>query len=163
MRSKRAGMGGFTMIELIVVVAIIALMSGIGLTTFLNLRDRRVVLADARLVEQNLREAQRRALAGEKPAGCGANVLTGYQVRVEQEAIFQLAVCPGGAPVEKRADMAGSVLTSTLGTITFGAVKGGATAAVISVCQEGSGKYLYQVEVNDAGSVEAPAEQPGPC
>lgn len=160
---RRRDNSGFTLIELIVVISIIALMSGAGLATFLNLRDRRIVLADARLVEQNLREAQRRAFAGEKPSECGTNPLTGYQVRIEQGSIYQSAICPGSTIPEVQVDMSGSVLTATLGSFVFGSTKGGATAGSINICQSGGGKYEYQIVVNSTGSVDSPLELPGPC
>ena len=162
MISRRVGLAGFTMVELVVAVGIIALLSGMGMAVFLDFRDKRVGIADLKIVEQTLREAQRKALAGERPVECGSFPLRGYQVVIEADALVMSAVCPGAVPPETRVEMNDVTLSSTLDTVVFGSVKGGATAATITVCVPKI-DFHYQVEVGSAGSIEASDELPGGC
>lgn len=162
MISRRVGIVGFTMVELVVAVGIIALLSGMGMAVFLDFRDKRVGIADMKVVEQTLREAQRKALAGERPVECGSFPLSGYQVVVESDAVVMSAVCSGAVSPETRVEMNDVTLSSTLGTIVFGSVKGGATAATITVCVPEI-NYHYQVDVGSAGSIEVSDELPGGC
>lgn len=159
---KSKGVGGFTFVELIVVVAIIVLMSGSGLVAFLDLRDRRAILSDAKLVEQTLRSAQRLALAGNKPIACGNNALTGYQVRVGTTAVYTKGVCVGGAATETEVLMASSVLDAEPDTVVFGVLHGGATATTIDIC-ELNGDYHYQIIVTAGGVIEQPMKSETPC
>ena len=154
---------GFTFIELLVVVGIIALLSGTGLSTFLNLKDRRVVNADARQVEQTLRLAQRRALAGEKPSQCDGFTLTGYKVRIDQDAVYLSAVCPGATTLETEILMGGSTLDTTANVITFPVVRGGGTAATIDICQTTGTATHYQIVVSSVGAIGATTLIASPC
>lgn len=156
------GERGFTFIELIIVVAIIALVSGGGVATFLNLRDRRAILADARLVENTLRTAQSKALGGEKPSDCDGVSLTGWQVRFGGSTVYLSAVCPGGTPTELEFPMASSTLQASVTPVVFGVVKGGATISTIDVCQIG-GSIHYRLNVNRAGAINAPTLISSPC
>ncbi len=65
---------GFTLIELMVVVAIMAIISGIGLASYGDFQKKQTVKQIAQSVIKDLRETQAKALAGEKdcsPSACG--------------------------------------------------------------------------------------------
>lgn len=162
-KAFRNDQAGFTFIELIVVVSIIAILSGAGITTFLNLRDRRAVNSDARLVEQMLRQAQRQALAGEKPSECEGYTLTAYQVRIDQNAAYLSAVCPGVTTPETELLVSGSTLQSSPNVVTFPVVRGGGTSATIDVCQTTGTTNHYRITVTSAGTIEEATLILTPC
>lgn len=65
---------GFTLIELLVVMGIIALLVGIGIANYQNFNRNQILSQAAQNLRSNLRDAQNRALSGEKicgPSACG--------------------------------------------------------------------------------------------
>src|SRR5258706_8299399 len=70
---------GYTLIELIVVIAIIGLMTGASIAGFNTLNKRQTVLNGGKELMSIMRTAQQRAVAGTKPVGC--TQLYGYSVK----------------------------------------------------------------------------------
>src|SRR5258706_9884401 len=69
---------GYTLIELIVVIAIIGLMTGASIAGFNTLNKRQTVLNGGRELMSVMRTAQQRAASGIKPTQC--DHLVGYKV-----------------------------------------------------------------------------------
>jgi len=85
---------GFTLIELLVVLSIMILLFGIGLTRY-NTFNRRQILNQAALkLKNNLRLAQSKAFAAEKPSACGSTPLSGHKLEFIDNKNYQIvAVC----------------------------------------------------------------------
>lgn len=144
----------FTLIELLVVVTIMAVLSLGGIVAFANFREERLALKEAETVVNELRAAQRRALAGEKPDGCGNFSMTHYEVSVDGNTVTSAAVCSGGLPEERSVTLAGSAAVNPE-TVRFGVLKGGATPATIWV----SGyNRVYRIDITSGGSISAPSK-----
>lgn len=65
---------GFTLLELLVVFAIMGILMGIGLSAYSDFSQRQQVVQAAKKIKNQLRSAQGKALAGEKdcsPSVCG--------------------------------------------------------------------------------------------
>lgn len=89
---------GFTLIELIVSVAILSIVSAIGIAGFISFQDNQKVLSAAKEVQQLYVDAQVKARVKETPNGCSGN-LVGYVV-TRNGATFTLgADCGGANPV----------------------------------------------------------------
>jgi len=69
MTGKKAGQQGFSLIEVVVVLAIIGLLAGIALTTYFTTIDRVRLSGDVRNVSQTLQEARMRAISSGIPHG----------------------------------------------------------------------------------------------
>lgn len=69
---------GFTLIELLISVSIIAIIIGIGLSSYSNYDKRQRVRQAALTVKNNLRFIQTKALSAKRPAGC--DQLNGFDV-----------------------------------------------------------------------------------
>lgn len=69
---------GFSLIELLVVLSILAILTTIGLVSFLNYNRAQALTTASRDLRNNLRFAQSKAIVGEKPAGC--TTLSGYSL-----------------------------------------------------------------------------------
>ncbi|MBI2622793.1 MAG: prepilin-type N-terminal cleavage/methylation domain-containing protein [Candidatus Levybacteria bacterium] len=81
---------GFTLIELIVVVSILAILSTLGIAAFVNYSRTQALNAAALDVVTMLQTAKSRAQSQIKPGGvCASSPLDGYKV----------VICPGGCPV----------------------------------------------------------------
>ena len=70
---------GFTLIELLVTMSIIGILFGIGVAQYNKFNRRQILDQAAQTLKNNLRLAQNKASAGEKPAS-GCATLDGYQV-----------------------------------------------------------------------------------
>lgn len=70
---------GFTLIELLVTMSIIGILFGIGFAKYNEFNRRQILAQTAQELKNNLRLAQNKALAGEKPT-TGCTTLDGYQV-----------------------------------------------------------------------------------
>ncbi len=149
---------GFTLIELMLVVSILALLTGGGLVAFTGFREQRLALREAKKVVDELRLAQRRAIAGDKPAECGNFPMQGYKVSLRDSTITSTAICSGGSPVGRQVLLEGKVVDPV--EVSFGVLEGGATPLTVEVC---GGKYLYSVAITSAGSVSQPIESSEEC
>ncbi len=73
---------GYTIIELVVAAAIIAVLVGGGMAAYARSNDRQRVRQAADELVTQLRVVQKKADAGESPTGC-TGAFDGYQVKVE--------------------------------------------------------------------------------
>lgn len=76
---------GYTLIELLIVIVIISLITGIGLATYRDYQRRQEVVNVARQLKSDIRLAQEYAQAGIKPSGCGPDALQGYAFRADPD------------------------------------------------------------------------------
>lgn len=66
MKANIQSKAGFTLIELIVVAAIIVTLTGLGIAGYNSFNQKQILKQSAEEVKSNLRDAQNRALSGEK-------------------------------------------------------------------------------------------------
>lgn len=71
---------GFTLVELLVVVAIISVISSLILVNWNNFREIRILDAAGQETVSQLREVRSRAINGEKPSALGCASFDGYQI-----------------------------------------------------------------------------------
>lgn len=71
---------GFTLLELIIVIALMALTVGGAVATYRQFNDKQRVVSEAKQLIALLRTAQRRISVGDKPAACAGRNLNGYTV-----------------------------------------------------------------------------------
>ena len=85
---------GFTLIELLIVISIIGLLFSFGLAQYMQFNRQQMLTQSAQELKNNLRYAQSKAMAGEKPAACGARALEGYKlVFISNKSYKIVAVC----------------------------------------------------------------------
>lgn len=70
---------GLTLIEFLVVVSIITILSAMGISVYNQFNRRQILTQAVKNLKNDLRLAQSKAMAGEKPSGC-TGTLSGYQV-----------------------------------------------------------------------------------
>jgi prepilin-type N-terminal cleavage/methylation domain-containing protein len=97
----KACVRGFTMIELLITISIMGLLLTLGLVYYQDFNRRQILNQAAKDLSSNLRLAQSRALAGEKPLDwCDgeSETLVGYRLEFTTETEYQLmAVCSSSA------------------------------------------------------------------
>ncbi len=143
---------GFTLIEIVVSVAILALLSGLFIANYNGFSNSQTVQQTASDVIANLQSARTMASSGLKPAGC--NTLVGYIVNFSNSSYTVQASCQSG--------LVGGINTYTLpmgvtfasptpNPITFYALDGGASAnQTISLVGNG---VTAKVSVSSSGVV----------
>lgn len=93
---------GFTLIELLVTMSIIGILFSIGIAKYNEFNRRQILAQTAQELKNNLRFAQDKALAGEKPSGWCADPehLRGYQLKFDSTGGSYLieAICSVGSP-----------------------------------------------------------------
>lgn len=95
---------GFTLIEILVVSAIVTVLVGGALAGFIGFRDRRAVTSYAQQIQGWYVAAQAKAKVREAPSS-GCTTLLGYRVTVAATAIRRQALCDTG-PVGPIDDLA---------------------------------------------------------
>ncbi|HJX46155.1 MAG TPA: type II secretion system protein [Patescibacteria group bacterium] len=86
---------GFSLVEVILVVAIIASLFAVGYANFRGYQRRQSIMAAARQVEGDIRLAEEYASSGKKPTGC--TLLNGYIFQVNSSPVDTydiIADCP---------------------------------------------------------------------
>lgn len=109
---------GYTLIEILVSITIIALLFIFGYASFREFSRRQAINSAVRVVRGDLRLAQQQALAGNKPADpkCNApNLLDGYYFRAASTSYTIEAACSGvsGGPVTTKSVSLSSDISMT--------------------------------------------------
>jgi len=101
---------GFTLVELLVTVTIITLVFSIGLTQYNRFNRRQILVKAKDQLISDLRLTQSRALSGEKPSDCGADLLSGHKLEFTNNSDYQItAVCDSDVVVKSGLSLAEGV------------------------------------------------------
>lgn len=95
---KRKIEQGFTILELIVVFAIIAILSTVGIAAFVSYGRTQALQTSASEVSVLLNLAKSRSLSQIKPSVCSSQILNGYQVVITLPDKYQMDVVCSGFP-----------------------------------------------------------------
>lgn len=87
-------LNGFTLIEIIIVVAIIILFSGLSLVYYNNFNEQTKLKEEARKLVDVLELAKKKASSGDTPTSCEGG-FNGYRVDVNANS-YSLSSCCGG-------------------------------------------------------------------
>ncbi|HZQ29663.1 MAG TPA: prepilin-type N-terminal cleavage/methylation domain-containing protein [Patescibacteria group bacterium] len=71
---------GFTLLEIIIVFAVIAILSAIGIVSFVSYSRVQSLQTSASTLSSTLSLARSRAISQAKPTQCGTQILNGYKV-----------------------------------------------------------------------------------
>lgn len=157
---------GFTLIEMLVVLGLMALMLGGSIAGYRKFNDRQTVLQGGKEFVSTLRLAQKRASVGDKPdvAGCNAGQkLEGYRVRGSNGASTYLMVplCGGAeaTAAEQAYTFSGDVVFNQDVDIRFYVLSrgtdfgaGGNSVTIVMGNAQAPG-YTFTVQVTRSGEI----------
>ena len=146
---------GFTLIELLVSITILGILLGIGIAAYNEFNKTQTVKQVALNLKNDLRQAQNKAMAGEKPAsGCG--VLNGYEVSFTATSYSFYAKCsPGpsyGTATSGTLPTSVNLAVSPAGPVLF-KVLGQGVDTTKTICVTGFGK-LYKLFITTSGEIQ---------
>lgn len=153
--NKKLGIG-YTLIELMVVITIISVITGIGVASYNNYNSRRVVEKAAEELKVNIRLAQSRAINNEKDTRCGTAILEGWYVEHKGSTSYQL-YCKCGAteyrPTSPITITGVGVTLASFSTFGFKPLIGNTTlTADTTITVSGSGK-TSTLSITKAGDI----------
>lgn len=141
LKSSAISKRGFTILEIMVVIAVIGILSVIGLVTFTSSRDTRQLTATAQNILGVLRSAQAKTLAGEGGTAWGVHLSDSRFV------LFQ-GVDFGSAVYTENYDIPAGL---AIGNINLA---GGATDIIFNRVDGGTNQYgIFSVEVKNSSAV----------
>lgn len=159
---------GFSLIELLVAIAISSALIGVSVAGYRDFASRQAVDAGVRVLYSGLRLAQTKATSGEKPAGCVGS-FDGYRFRFLSSGgaitSFETRAVCGGNEVAGTTTLFPSNLVVTLSPTTpaaflfkplgLGTDLAPATPATITISRTVAGATRsFQVTVSSSGEVK---------
>jgi prepilin-type N-terminal cleavage/methylation domain-containing protein len=148
---------GFTLVEVLVVASVIGLLTGVGIASYNRFNERQRVQSAAMEFATELRVVQKRANAGEKPAGC--DQLKNYTVQTfpSSDAYSVQAQCFLSGSTETKS-LGANALFETAAAFTFYPLNRGMSGDSQVKIVDGGGMYphLITAEVGGVITVEGP-------
>lgn len=154
---------GFTLLEIVVVIGILSVMTGVGIVALVPFRERREVLSDSRSMAVLLKQIQVKASAVEIPLECDASGVSGFELQFAGSDVDLLLKTPNGFTCKENLNILrlsrGAEFVSP-GALVFTTPFGSTSVSTISICNYG---VQYDLEINENGSVSEPlkSETPG--
>lgn len=148
---------GFTLIEMIVAVAIIVIVTGFSIASFIRFNDRQQVQTAARELQLQLRAAQTKARVRETPTGC--STLERFRVSRSGSVLTTSAVCINGGstqvvPVNTWTIPSGITITPATFSVEYKTLHGGATTTPDSpLVLRVAGYDSYEFEISRGGDI----------
>lgn len=146
---------GYTLIELLIVFSIIGILLGVGIVAYNDFNKRQTLKGAALTLKNDLRAAQNKALAGEKPPG-GCTVLDGYEVGFTATGYSFRAKCsPGpsyGTATTVNLPTGVNLTISPAGSVLFKVLSQGVDAGR-TICLSGFNR-TYKLSVTTSGELK---------
>lgn len=159
MALQKSSMAGYTLIEVLLVVAISALMVGGGIAAFIRYNDRQAVLTTALELQTYIRSAQQKAQVGDRPTGCDR--LLGYQLTATATnpvVVTLTADCVTSDVVRQTITLRSGITLSQALNLRYAGLTGGFDAAQTVTLTSTSG-YSYRFSVARGGEISEGAFQ----
>lgn len=151
---------GYTLVELMIVISIVAIMLSLGASAYGKARDRQTGQAAGELLVSILQENQKKALIGNKDC---TGVFAGQRVTTSTPNIVtSVSTCEGGVEGEPDEIEIPNVTSITATTIVFNPLTRGTTISSnpLYIDLVVSGLTTYRVQLNRAGIIQYRGLQP---
>lgn len=144
---------GYTLIELMIVISIVAILISFGVSAYGKARERQVGQATGEKIVIILQESQKKANIGNKDC---IGVFTGQRVTITSPNIITTqSICDGdqGLAVEREIDDISSITNNTL---TFNPLARGITlpSNPFNIDYVSTNGTTYRIQLNSSGTIE---------
>lgn len=147
---------GFTLVELLIVIAIIALAGGWIISGYRGYTEKQKVIAEAFKLKSYLRQAQAKAISGYKPSSCSGD-LVGYDVTFAAGVYNINLHCTGSnTPVESITLPQNITIDTGIGTITFLPLTQGVSAAWSVRFKSSATADTASITISQSGDISGP-------
>jgi prepilin-type N-terminal cleavage/methylation domain-containing protein len=145
---------GFTLIELMVAISIMALLFGVGLAGYQQFNQSRKATEAAKTFRSDLNFARSKALAGEKKTGCqNTDILAGWYLRTGASSYSLYCRCGGSDLLEKTVSLASVSLSPAGQDILFKPLAQGTNLPSSLSLTLAVGSYQEVVLVSQSGEI----------
>ncbi len=142
---------GFTLIELLIVIVIVGILSTFGVSSYRKFNQNQILKQAAFNLANDLREAQQKAMSGEKPAGCGT--LSSHKLIFTSSNTYKIAAyCGSDIDIKTGLSLGANVSVSGNPSITF-RVLGQGLPASQAFCLNSSYGKIYKICVTTTGEI----------
>lgn len=132
---------GFTLIELVVVISIIALMTGLSIATYNNFNLEQKLTTDAKKLVDTLDLARKRTLSADLAQNTCDN-FNGYSVTVAANAVTTSICCSGSCTAVNSYSFQQGIDAATTASFAFKALTANTTASAIKLRNTSLGKCI---------------------
>lgn len=157
LQSSIINSAGFTLLELIIVFTVIALLSTIGIASFVSYSRNQTLVQAAANLENTLNLAKSQSLSQVKPAVCSGQALNGYQVDLNTlNNSYTLSVICLSSHSIQQTFLPGNITFSsqtTASSIFYPIISSGATGGGTKIVLTGYGK-TFTITIDDNGNVK---------
>lgn len=121
---------GFTLIEISVVISVLAILSTLGIASFVSFSHKQELSSTVYELSTTINLAKSRAFSQVKPAQCANLPLDGYKIVITPPNSYQMdAVCGGYSFNIKSVTMPKNITSTTYASFFFPVITGGVTGA----------------------------------
>jgi len=147
---------GFTIVELLIILSLIALLFALGVSQYNRFnRSQALVKAKGELVS-NLRLAQGKSLAGEKPNQCGDEALLGHQLEFTNNQSYKIVAVCGSEPypeVKQTVTFPEGVIKTSAENIVFFKILSQGVESEVTITLSGFGE-TRDIIITAAGEIK---------
>jgi prepilin-type N-terminal cleavage/methylation domain-containing protein len=145
--------GGYTLIEMLIAVAIMLLLVGGGIASFITFNDRQALVGAGKQMVTYLRSAQAKARVGDTPSGCER--LQSYQVTAQEASniVTLEAACENGNFLRNTFVLPSGMTHNNDAFIEFRVLQGGVSGDTnFDIISATTGR-VYRIQVTQGGEI----------
>lgn len=147
---------GFTLIELLIILSLIALLFTLGMAQYNRFnRSQSLTKAKDELIS-NLRLAQGKSLAGEKPDQCGDETLLGHQLEFANNQSYKIVAVCGSEPypeVKQTVTFPEGIIKTSAKNIVFFKILSQGVESEVTITLSGFGE-TRDIIITTAGEIK---------